>query len=128
MILQIDTSTPTCFVWLDGDGGEFEYSWEAGRELSKGIFTFLEDCLKSSGADWSGVSGVVVYRGPGSFTGLRIGATVMNTIASARNLPIVGETGDYWRKSGLARIKAGESDQIVLPEYGSDANITTPRK
>lgn len=69
-----------------------------------------------------------VYKGPGSFTGLRIGITVFNTLAYANTWPIVGVTGDDWRQLGVKRLENKENDEIVLPEYGGEANITTPRK
>jgi len=74
------------------------------------------------------VTGLVVYQGPGSFTGLRIGITVFNTLAYTNKWPIVGTTGDNWRQAGIQRLEQGENDEIVLPEYGGEANITTPRK
>jgi len=67
-------------------------------------------------------------KGPGSFTGLRIGITVFNTIADTNNVPIVGETGDSWQDKAIMRLENGENDHVVLPEYGSEANITKPRK
>ena len=74
------------------------------------------------------ITGIVVFRGPGSFTGLRIGVTVANSLAYSRNVPIVGELGEDWAKKGISRIFAGESDDVVMPEYGGEANITAPRK
>jgi hypothetical protein len=52
----------------------------------------------------------------------------MNTLASANSWPIIGATGDNWQQLGIQRIEAGENDEIVLPEYGGEANITTPKK
>ena len=66
--------------------------------------------------------------GPGSFTGLRIGLTVLNTIASSQAIPIVGATGDDWQDVAVAGIDSGQNDEIVMPFYGSEANITAPRK
>ncbi len=128
MILLIDTSTPTCRLsFIEGDW-RYDTMWEAGRGLAKGLLGFLEQELSFQDKTWSDVSGLVVYKGPGSFTGLRIGITVFNSLAYANSWPIVGTTGDTWRADGLMRLEAGENDTIVLPEYGGEANITQPRK
>ncbi len=128
MILYIDTSTPVCKLTFTGGTVELERSWEAGRKLSLGLLSFIQDSLHEAGTDWAGIAGIVVFRGPGSFTGLRIGASVMNALANARNISIVGTAGDEWKQLGCTRLEAGESDQVVIPDYGADANITTPRK
>ncbi|MFZ1250135.1 MAG: tRNA (adenosine(37)-N6)-threonylcarbamoyltransferase complex dimerization subunit type 1 TsaB [Candidatus Microsaccharimonas sp.] len=128
MILCLDTSTPTCHLtFLDGKR-RYDVNWEAGRGLAKGLLEFLERELELQQKAWKDVTGLVVFKGPGSFTGLRIGITVFNTLAYANSLPIVGVTGETWRQDGKARIEAGDTDEIVLPEYGGEANITTPRK
>ena len=128
MILLLDTSTPQCRLSMIEGEWRYDTNWEAGRGLAKGLLDFLEKELEFQDKSWNDVSGLAIYKGPGSFTGLRIGITVFNTLAYARSLPIVGVTGDNWRTSGVARLEAGENDQIVLPEYGGEANITKPRK
>jgi len=128
MILLLDTSTPLCRLsFIDGDW-RYDTVWEAGRELAKGLLGFLERELSFHNKAWADVTGIVVYKGPGSFTGLRIGITVCNSLAYASELPIVGTTGDDWRNDGCKRLAQGENDAIVLPEYGGEANITAPRK
>lgn len=128
MILLLDTSTPICRLsFIDGDW-RYDTMWEAGRGLAKGLLAFLEQELSFQDKTWQDVTGLAVYQGPGSFTGLRIGITVFNSLAYANSLPIVGVMGDNWRAEGIARLAAGENDEIVLPEYGGEANITKPRK
>ena len=128
MILLLDTSTPVCKLSLVDGEWRYDTSWESGRELAKGLLQFIQDQLESQGRGWGDISGLVIFKGPGSFTGLRIGVTVMNSLAYAHSLPIVGEMTEAWQALGVARIVAGENDQIVMPEYGGEANITTPRK
>lgn len=128
MILCLDTSTPICHVsMIDGDW-RYDTNWEAGRGLAKGLLGFLEKELEFQGKNWDDLTGLVVFKGPGSFTGLRIGITVWNTLAYSRAVPIVGVNGEDWRQVGVSRLEAGENDEIVLPEYGGEANITQPRK
>lgn len=128
MILLLDTSTPTCRLSLVDGEWRFDTEWEAGRQLAKGLLGFLQTNLEAQGKSWEAISGIVVFQGPGSFTGLRIGITVLNSLAYAQSLPIVGATGDAWQTDGIDRLGHGENDRIVLPQYGGEANITTPRK
>ena len=128
MILLLDTSTPTCRLSMIEGDWRYYTMWEAGRELAKGLLGFLEQEISFQEKSWKDVTSLVVYQGPGSFTGLRIGITVFNTLAHTNSWPIVGSTGDDWRAKGIARLEAGENDEIVLPEYGGEANITQPRK
>ena len=128
MILLLDTSTPICKLsFVDGDW-RFDDEWESGRTLAKGLLGYLESNLNRHGKTWKDISGIVAFKGPGSFTGLRIGLTVLNTFADSEKVPIVGVTSEDWQAAGLARLEAGENDELVMPEYGGEPHITTPRK
>ena len=129
MILLLNTSTPTCYLYFaEASEITYEKTWESGRGLAKGLLLFIQQELKKQDLTWKDLSGLVVFKGPGSFTGLRIGITVMNSLAYANGLPIVGITGEQWQQEGLRRLAASENDTIVMPEYGGEANITKPRK
>ena len=105
-----------------------DYEWVAERNLARDMLAYLRDRLAENEASFADISGIGVFRGPGSFTGLRIGLAVLNTIAHEQRIPIVGVTGDAWREECLARLQNGRNDEIVLPEYGAEARITKPRK
>ena len=136
MILFLDTSTEVCRVWLD----EKYFERELGREMARSTLAFLEEILQGEGATWQDLSGLAVFAGPGSFTGLRIGATIMNTLASSLDIPIVAVTNsdfsaqndensaDDWREIARQKLANGENDKIALPFYGREARITKPRK
>ena len=128
MIILLDTSTPTCKLTLVDNGKKREFEWQADRQLAKGLLSFLERSLSENGQSLNSIRGLGIMKGPGSFTGLRIGITVFNTIADTNNVPIVGESGDSWQDKAIMRLENGENDHVVLPEYGSEANITKPRK
>lgn len=130
MILAIRTDSPQATLsLLDSNGAELQTEhWQADRRLARELLGKIEDLLKTQNATWADLTGLVVYRGPGSFTGLRIGITVMNTIAYSQDIPIVGTHGESWLADGVKSLSAGKNDQVVLPEYGADARITKPRK
>lgn len=128
MKILINTSTPECLLILVKGNEKYEYKWEAGRSLADGILKFIADCLAKHDTAWEDISGVGVMQGPGSFTGLRIGITTANTMADALDAPIVGGSGEKWIEQVIERLENGQNDKVVMPEYGRDANITTPRK
>lgn len=128
MILLLDTSTPVCKLTLIEADWRYDDEWESGRTLAKGLLSYLQDSLAKNNKVWADITGIVAFKGPGSFTGLRIGLTVLNTFADSESIPIIGSTGDDWQAAGLARLQAGDNDTLVMPEYGAEAHITTPRK
>ncbi len=129
MILTLDTSTPLCKMSLyDKNSVEHMKEWQADRRLALELLEQLEIFLKENKVTFQDLDGLVVFRGPGSFTGLRIGITVMNTLADSLNIPIVGESGDDWKEVGLQRLSSNNIDKIVLPKYGSPPHITKPTK
>jgi tRNA threonylcarbamoyladenosine biosynthesis protein TsaB len=81
-----------------------------------------------AGLQASSLQGLVVFTGPGSFTGLRIGISTMNAMAYAQNIPIVGVGGENWLLDGIKRLKNHENDKIVTPNYGREPNITKSKK
>jgi tRNA threonylcarbamoyladenosine biosynthesis protein TsaB len=129
MYLAIRTDSPQAELYLyDGQKRVAHELWQADRRLALELLEHVETFLKTADKTFSDLGGLVVYRGPGSFTGLRIGITVMNTAAYAQSIPVVGETGENWLIKGIDRLAQGEDDQVVLPEYGAEARITKPKK
>lgn len=128
MILLLDTSTPVCKLTFVENKSQINVEWEANRELANGLLGFLQTELEKNQQSWQNIDGVGVFRGPGSFTGLRIGITVLNTMADALTIPIVGATGEDWQKQAIEKLHDGKNEKMVLPFYGSEANITKPRK
>jgi tRNA threonylcarbamoyladenosine biosynthesis protein TsaB len=129
MYLLINTSTAICEITLQKNGViVVSEKWEAGRSLARDLLSHLENILSSVGSTFKDIEGIGVFEGPGSFTGLRIGMTVMNTIADAQKIQIVGARGDNWQDDAIRKLVNGDNQRIVLPFYGSEANITVSQK
>lgn len=128
LALKTDSAT-TQIILLDTHGNIIaQTDWESGRSLADQLLGRIADELQNQNFSWSDIMGVILFRGPGSFTSLRIGATVANTIAYARTMPIVGVLGEKWIHDGVQRLHKGENDTQVLPFYGAEPNITTPKR
>ena len=102
MKLYLDTSTENTILKLD----DKEYSAPLKNQLAEQIFTFIHDKLVENQADWTDLTEITFFAGPGSFTGLRIGAAVQ--------IPLKNQDG--------------EVVPIILPNYGRPANITPSKK
>lgn len=128
--LLMRTDTPEAEVYLYGVDGELiaEHCWHAHRTLARDILVTIETVCNEAEREWSDIAGVGVWSGPGSFTGLRIGVTVANTIAHIQKCPIIGVTGDSWREDAIAALQRDEVQQVVMPEYGAVPHITQPKK
>lgn len=127
--LSIKTDQEEAYISLsNADKTVDSKTWQAGRELSMTLNEKLENLLNKNNLQFKDLSGIVFYSGPGSFTGLRIGASVANTLAHSLNIPIVGVGGEDWQNSGIKKLSRNENDKIVKLNYGAQPNITKPRK
>mgnify|MGYP001411154245 CR=1 FL=1 len=129
LILTIRTDKPEAEIGLYDGQIQLAYDrWQAHKELSKTVHTRIRALLHSQGKDWSDVGGVVCYKGPGSFTGLRIGFAVANSLAMNLSVPVVDASGVDWQKRGGQKLARGLGINIALPDYGRPARITKPKK
>ena len=76
MRLYLDTSTKKTILKLD----DTTYEWDSGHDLAEKLLSFIKDKLKENGKSWQDLEEITFMSGPGSFTGLRIGASVVNTL------------------------------------------------
>jgi tRNA threonylcarbamoyladenosine biosynthesis protein TsaB len=129
LILTLRTDKPESELGLFEDNTQLIYeSWQAHRQLAETIHSKLEALLQQQGKKWSDIQGIVAYHGPGSFTGLRIGLSVANALASSYRAPIVGTTGEDWIQTGISQLLSGKGSIVALPEYGAPVHITAPKK
>jgi tRNA threonylcarbamoyladenosine biosynthesis protein TsaB len=128
LILTFRTDKPEAEIGLFEDSRQSAYeTWQAHRQLSETIHKKLDEVLKNQNKELQGILGIVIFEGPGSFTGLRIGFSVANALAYALEIPIVATGGEDWQKTGIKKLQNGESDKIALPKYGAPVHTTKPK-
>lgn len=129
LILTIRTDKPEAEVGLYEGAEKLDYYiWYAHRELSVTLLQKIHDLLEKNGQQLSDIKGIAGFAGPGSFTGLRIGLTVVNTLGYGLRIPVVATQGEDWIQAGITKLMRGEHDAIALPEYGAPVHITQQKK
>ncbi len=88
-ILAIDTSTDACSVALYRDGRYSDLHEIIPRQHNQRIFSMLRELLPGGDLRAQGIDAIAYGSGPGSFTGLRIAASVVQGLAYANDLPVV---------------------------------------
>jgi len=90
-LLAVDTSTSSMTVALMEGGRTLkEINSHAERNHSIYLIPHIQQALAELGWSTADLEGIAVGRGPGSYTGVRIGITVAKTMAWALKLPVVG--------------------------------------
>ena len=89
-ILAIEASGPVagCALWEDGTLTA-EYSVQYKKKHSQSLVPMLEEMREMVDLDLSGIDFIAVTSGPGSFTGLRIGAATVKGLGLAFDKPVL---------------------------------------
>ena len=88
-LLAIDTSTEACSVALWYQGEKTDITETAERSHTKRILPMVDEILSQSGINLKQVDALVFGRGPGSFTGVRVGAGIAQGLALGADLPVI---------------------------------------
>jgi tRNA threonylcarbamoyladenosine biosynthesis protein TsaB len=129
LIITLRTDKPEAELGLFDNETQLDYyTWQAHRELAETLHAKLNELLNKNDKRLDDIQGVAVFKGPGSFTGLRIGITVANALAYSLSVPIVSVEDPGWLQTGIQRLLAGESEPVALPEYGAAPHITPQKK
>ena len=115
-ILNIETSTTVCSVNIAENGNKI-----IGKETneqnahSKVLTVFIESILKESGIDIKTVDAVAVSKGPGSYTGLRIGVSAAKGIAYAAGINLISVSTLQNMAHGMKQLRDFPKDILFAP-------------
>lgn len=90
LILCLETSSKACSVALSEEGKCIAYVEAKGEMMHSKVITLLiQKLLDENGKNIADLSAVAVSQGPGSYTGLRVGASCAKGICYAQGLPLI---------------------------------------
>jgi tRNA threonylcarbamoyladenosine biosynthesis protein TsaB len=92
-VLAIETSTSECSVALQTADGQMHQITRSGNNIhSQVVLPLVKELLEGSNLKLADLAAIGVCRGPGSFTGLRIGIGVAQGLAYGARIPMFGFT------------------------------------
>lgn len=89
-LLVLDASSTLCSAALLVDDQHWQITEEQPRRHAQRLLPMVDDLVRQSGIRKAAIDGIAYGCGPGSFTGIRIAASVMQGIALALNVPVAG--------------------------------------
>lgn len=126
MILCIDTATEQSGVALVGNKIKNGFLFLERAHTSDNILKKIDQLIKNADIRLSDLKGIFVIKGPGSFTGLRVGISVANQFAHQLGIPIVGLlTNDLYSyrtaEKDFFYLQTMNTDQVYMVGFGKYA-------
>lgn len=136
-LLHIETATTVCSVALaENEKILFSKELNEGFTHAENLHLFIQEALKTTGLSVTQLNAVAVSKGPGSYTGLRIGVSAAKGLAYALNIPLIGV--DTLQIMTRAAVKLSQKEGLYCPMidarrmeiytalYGKDLKPQTP--
>jgi len=114
-ILQIETSTQYCSAAISRNGETTALKIASGQNLHAGSLTlFIDDVLKQADLGYADLSAVAVSKGPGSYTGLRIGISTAKGLCYGLDKPLIAIDTLKMMADGFLKANSDYND-LVCP-------------
>lgn len=117
LVLALDTANQRCSVALGNDKRCLaQASVEDGYRHAEMLTVLIGQVLHEAGLKLTDLDGIVLSAGPGSYTGLRIGASVAKGLCYGSNLPLVAiDTLEMMARGYVAANGPIQPNQLLIP-------------
>lgn len=90
-ILSIETATTNCSVSLSDSGSLVILKEDQGKNYSHAerLHVYIQEAMSEAGWSINDLDAIAVSKGPGSYTGLRIGVSAAKGLCYAGDLPLI---------------------------------------
>jgi tRNA threonylcarbamoyladenosine biosynthesis protein TsaB len=130
-VLAIDASTDILSVALLGEGKKAEASLDIGLAHAERVIDLCEFCLSRSGTKREEIDLVACAKGPGSFTGLRIGMATAKGLALGLGKPWIAiptldalAWGLEWASGAVLPVIDGKKGRLYAALYARGHRMT----
>lgn len=137
LILNIETATTVCSISLAKDGHLLAFKEQDGEySHAENLTVFIEAVIKQASVNLSDIDAVAVSKGPGSYTGLRIGISTAKGLCYSLNKPLIAvDTLQYLSLMTEQKLSAGglycpmldaRRMEVYCAVFDSDNNVVKP--
>lgn len=133
MVLYIDTTQPSHLMVgiVDAKGWLARRRWHETSFRAERLLPTIEKIISQRVTNRRGLQGIVVVKGPASFTAARSGVVVANALSAALGVPAVGvrrrvaqDSAEKLLADGLKLLTKTTSPKIIKPIYQAPVSIT----
>lgn len=112
-IINLETATTNCSVSISVDGELVSIKEENTPNYSHAeqLHVFIKEALKEASFSFSDIDAIAVSKGPGSYTGLRIGVSAAKGLCFSLDLPLISVP----TLESMANQLHVESDEVIIP-------------
>ncbi|WP_411273696.1 tRNA (adenosine(37)-N6)-threonylcarbamoyltransferase complex dimerization subunit type 1 TsaB [Daejeonella sp.] len=116
LILLIETSTTSCSVALS-EGAKVIAIKEANERNihTSHITIFIDEVMEYSGKEYADLDAIAVSKGPGSYTGLRIGVSTAKGLCYALDIPLISVNTLQSMAEGLVKVLEVKKSAYLIP-------------
>ena len=129
--LVFDTSTEILGICLEQDDKYYSYTAKAGLKHSENLLKEIDHLYTSSGIDKKSTDLIVCAKGPGSFTGLRIGMSIAKGLADGFDCPVISVPtldilayGYSYLKGAVMPILDAKSGKVFTAVYAGGKRVS----
>lgn len=116
LILLIETATTTCSVALSENGNIIAVKEVNERNVHASHITlFIQEVMQQAGRQFTDLNAVAISKGPGSYTGLRIGVSSAKGLCYALDIPLIGVDTVEAMASGLLSQQLMPQEGLLIP-------------
>jgi len=114
LILNIETATTVCSASISDKEKVIAYKeLNGGYTHAENLHVYIKEIIKEAAIDFDQLDAIAVSKGPGSYTGLRIGVSAAKGLAYALEIPLIGV--DTLQIMTITALTETESEAVYCP-------------